>query len=157
MAPLLTLIVTFAAARAWTGARRHRGAGARAARAALAAMLVLTGMAHFVSTDAMAQMLPPFLPFATALVYATGLLELAAAALLLWRITHPTPWLGWALAAFFLALLPANVYSAVAEVGLGGHGPVYLWFRVPLQVLFIGWALVATGALRRRPSAVPAA
>ena len=157
MAPLLTLLVAYALVRTWTGARCHRDPGVRAARAGLAAMLVFTGVAHFVSTEAMVSMLPPFLPGAVTIVYATGVLELVAAALLLWRVTRPTPWLGWALAAFFLALLPANVYSAVTEVGLGGHGPGYLWFRVPLQVLFIGWALIASGAVQRRRSAVATA
>lgn len=157
MAPLITLLITFALARAWTGARRHPDPGLRAARAALAAMLMLTGSAHFFSTEAMVQMVPSFLPGAVLLVYATGVLELAAAAVLLWRVTRPAPGLGWALAAFFCGLLPANVYSAVAEVGLGGHGPAYLWFRVPLQLLFIGWALVATQAVQARRSALAAA
>lgn len=154
MAPLIILLVTFAVARAWTGARRHPDAGVWAARAALAAMFILTGVGHFVSTEAMVQMLPPFLPGRVTIVYVTGVLEIAVAALLFWRVTRPTPWLGWALAAFLLALLPANIYSALAEVGLGGHGPAYLWFRVPLQFFFIGWALLATGALQRRPSAL---
>jgi len=157
MAPLLTLLVTFAVARTWLGTRRHTHPGTRAARIALAAMLVLTGVAHFVSTDAMVQMVPPFLPFPVLIVHATGVAELVAAALLLWRIDRPNPWLGWALAAFFAALLPANIYSAVTESGLGGHGATYLWFRVPLQVLFIGWALVATDVVRRRRPAVAAA
>lgn len=157
MAPLITLICTFVVVRGWTGARQHRDPTARAARVALAAMLVVTGAAHFVSTEAMVRMVPPFLPGAAAIVYATGVLELVAAAVLLRCVGRPTPWLGRALAAFFLLLLPANVYSAVAEVGLGGHGAGYLWFRVPLQVLFIGWALLATGALRYRGRAVAAA
>lgn len=157
MTPLIFLLLTFAVARAWSGARRAPDPGARAARFALAAMLILTGVAHFTSTEALAQMLPPLLPGAVALVYATGALELAAAALLLWRRDRQTPWLGWALAAFFFGLLPANVYSALAEVGLGGHGAAYLWFRVPLQALFIGWALVSTGALQGRPATVAAA
>ena len=154
MVPLITLLATFAVARIWSGARRYRDPGLCAARTALAAMLVLTGVAHFVATEAMVQMLPPFLPGASTIVYATGALELIAAALLLWRVARPMPWLGWALAAFFSGLLPVNVYSAVAEVGLGGHGPAYLWFRVPLQLLFIVWALVATGALQHRRAAV---
>ena len=154
MAPLITLLVTYAAVRVWTEARGHRDPCERAARAGLAVMLVLTGAAHFVSTEAMVQMLPPFVPGPFVIVYATGAFELAAAALLFARIARPTPWLGWTLAAFFLALLPANVYSAIAEAGLGGHGPAYLWFRVPLQALFVGWALFATGAVQRRRTAV---
>jgi len=156
MVPLITLIVTFAVARALTGAWGHQDPGARSARAALAAMFFVTGVAHFVSTEAMVQMLPGFVPGALVIVYATGVLELAVGAFLLWRMALPTPWLGWALAGLFLALLPANIYSAIAEVGLGGHGPAYLWFRVPLQALFMGWALVATGALARKPAVAAA-
>ena len=89
-------------------------------------------------------MVPPQLPRPTALVYASGIIELAAAVGLVLR---PSPGLGWLLAGFFLLLLPANVYSAIQEVGLGGRGAAYLWFRVPLQVLFIAWGLWCTGAL----------
>jgi uncharacterized membrane protein len=56
---------------------------------------------------------------------------------------------------FFLVQLPANIYSALKEVGMGGHGPAYLLFRIPLQIVFIGWAVFFTGAMRkviRRPS-----
>lgn len=149
MAPLITLLITFTISLLWLKARGYRDPGIRSARIALGAMLVLTGTAHFASTEAMVQMLPPVLPFPLVLVYATGILELLAAVLLFQRLARPSPWLGWAIAVFFVALLPANIYSAVAEVGLGGHGPSYLWFRVPLQMLFIGWALVATGAVQR--------
>ncbi|MEM9193970.1 MAG: hypothetical protein AAGF12_32645 [Myxococcota bacterium] len=152
MAPLLTLIGTFVAARLWTGVRRDPHPTVRAARIALGVMLLVTGVAHFTATESMAQMLPPWFPGGVPLVYATGVFELALAGLLLLRSTHPMPSLGWVLALFFLGLLPANVYSAVAEVGLGGHGPLYLWFRIPLQILFIGWALVSTEALRHRPT-----
>jgi uncharacterized membrane protein len=110
-------------------------------------MLVLTGASHFTMTDSLAAMVPPIFPAPVLLVYATGVAELVFAGLLLFR---SSPLLGWVLTGLFVALLPANVYSAVAEVGLGGNGSAYLWFRIPLQLLFIGWALVSTGALRWR-------
>jgi uncharacterized membrane protein len=138
MAPLLTLLITFAIARIALRPRRDR---ALAGRIALAALLVVTGVSHFVQTEALTAMVPPVFPEPVLLVYLTGVLELGFAAALLLR---PSRRLGFALAAFFIALLPANVYSAVAEVGLGGHGAAYLWFRVPLQALFIAWALRST-------------
>jgi uncharacterized membrane protein len=50
-----------------------------------------------------------------------------------------------------LAILPANVIGAFQRVELGGmeNGPDYLYFRVPLQFLFIGWVYYF-GIFRRR-------
>ena len=149
MAPLIALLCTFilaVLALRWRALRRgaSRPDLRLAGRIAMAAMLVLSGSAHFVSTEAFVAMVPPLLPAPAFWVYLTGVAELAfAAALLLW----PRPWLGWALAALFVALLPANIYAALAGVGYGQHTAAYLWFRVPLQALFIAWALASTGVL----------
>ena len=144
MVPLTTLLVTYALTRLAFGRRPDR---TLPGRLALATMLVVTGAAHFTATDALVAMVPPSVPAPIAVVYATGVMELVFALLL---VVRPRPALGWALGAFFLMLLPANVYSALQEVGLGGHGPGYLWFRIPLQVLFMGWAAYFTGATRVR-------
>lgn len=138
MAPLIALLLTYAVARFLL---RHRADPRLPGRIALAVMLVMTGVVHFTRTDALVAMVPAMLPLPQLLVYATGVAELGFALLLLAR---PTPALGCSLALFFVALLPANIYSAAAEVGLGGHGLAYLWFRIPLQVLFIAWALYFT-------------
>lgn len=109
MAPLITLLVTFALAGL---ALRKRKSWRLAGRIAMAAMLVMTGVAHFTRTEALAEMVPPVLPLPVALVYVTGVAEFLFAAVLL---LYGTPIAGWVLAAFFLALLPANVYSAVGK------------------------------------------
>ena len=109
---------------------------------AMSAMLVLTGTSHFFMTDELVEMLPPALPGRVAIVWATGGLELLAAlGLLVPRTRHLT---GWCLAAFFVAVLPANVYASLHGLGPGGHSPGYLLFRVPLQLLFVVWALTFT-------------
>ena len=145
MAPLITLLVTFAIAAFVLRSRRDlRLAG----RVALAVMLIVTGGAHFTDTASLVAMVPAQVPAATAMVYLTGVAEFVFAALLLVR---ESPVLGRVLALFFVLLFPANIYSALAEVGLGGHGASYLWFRVPLQILFIVWALVCTNAPHRSP------
>lgn len=43
-------------------------------------------------------------------------------------------------------MLPANIIAAKQKINLekasyDGPGLAYLWFRIPLQVLFIGWVL----------------
>jgi len=49
---------------------------------------------------------------------------------------------GWALIILFVAMLPANFNAAIKHIDyqkgtLDGSGIDYLWFRVPLQVVFI--------------------
>ena len=52
---------------------------------------------------------------------------------------------GLALAAYFVAVFPANVYVAVADVAVDGQpGGWYPWLRLPFQVLFVAWALWST-------------
>ena len=107
---------------------------------AMAIMLLFTGTSHFFKTPEMVQMMPDFLPYKIQLVYFTGALELAfAIALLLPRYAK---WTSIALILSFLAILPANIIGSFKKVHLGGmeNGPAYLYFRIPLQVLFMGWA-----------------
>jgi uncharacterized membrane protein len=111
-----------------------------AGRAAMAAMLVVTGIAHFTSADLMIEMLPDFLPAKREIVYFTGVCELLAVfGLLLNKTAKMTSVL---LIIFFIAILPANVIGSIKQVQLGGmeNGAMYLLFRVPLQILFILWA-----------------
>jgi uncharacterized membrane protein len=56
-----------------------------------------------------------------------------------------------ALAAYLVAVFPSNVYVAIAAVEVDGQpGGWYPWFRLPLQVLFVAWALWSTGWHRRQ-------
>ncbi|NNU17519.1 hypothetical protein HK107_14395 [Parvularcula sp. ZS-1/3] len=106
----------------------------------LSAAFIFFAVGHFVMTEGMIEMLPPFVPHRLLLVYATGVLEATLGLALLvpaWRKR------GAQLCILVLILFfPANVYAALNETGLGGHqwGPSYLLIRTPLQVLLIGWA-----------------
>lgn len=120
---------------------------ARAARAGMAAMLVMTGLGHFMFTKGMAMMLPAFVPAPEAMVYLTGFLEFAAAAGILRERSKKAT--GWLLIAFFVLITPANIYAALHHVDLQtgtytGSGPEYLWYRIPLQLFFIGWVYLST-------------
>ncbi|MFI6295415.1 hypothetical protein ACIBEJ_27745 [Nonomuraea sp. NPDC050790] len=117
----------------------------------MAVLLLVTASAHFVPAGSplpmpghadMVAMVPPFVPFPSFVVYLTGVLELlGAAGLVLARTRRPA---GYALALLFVAMFPANVHAALAEVPLGGDEATPLWFRTPEQVLFIAVALWAT-------------
>lgn len=113
---------------------------------AMSAMLIFTAIGHFAFTGGMEAMLPSFIPFKRFLVLFTGYIEIAAAlGLLIPAMRGLTAWL---LILFFLLVLPANVYAALNKMDYQkgtatGPGPVYLWFRIPLQVLFIAWVYLS--------------
>ncbi len=114
---------------------------------AMAAMLLTTGVAHFVFAKGMVLMLPDFIPYRLELVYFTGVVEImAAVGLLLPECKKLTAWL---LILFFVVLIPSNIYAALKHVNLqtatfDGNGPGYLWFRIPLQIFFIAWVYLSS-------------
>src|SRR5688572_27390652 len=113
-----------------------------AGKIAMAAMLVFTALGHFMFTEGMSLMLPEIIPFKIELVYLTGVLEiLFAVGLLIPLYAEITALM---LIGFLVLMLPANIYAALMKLDFQkatyeGHGPNYLWFRVPLQAFFIGW------------------
>jgi uncharacterized membrane protein len=111
-------------------------------RIAMAVMLVFTAIGHFAFTKGMTMMLPDFIPFKTEIIYLTGIIEIIAAVGLL--IPSLRVWTGWALIIFFILLLPGNIKASIDHINyqkasFDGNGPAYLWFRIPLQILFIVW------------------
>ena len=142
MKPLIVLLTSFFVAAIVLKLSAGAVDWGLAGRIGLAIMLAFTALGHFLFTEGMALMLPPSVPFRKELIYLTGILEIFGAICLLipgWEGVT-----GWALILFFLALLPANVYAAYNEINYEkpqakGPGVKYLWFRVPLQILFIAW------------------
>jgi uncharacterized membrane protein len=108
-------------------------------RSAMAIMLVFTALAHFNQTEYMVEMLPDFMPYKKGTVYITGIIEfLAAIGLFIRKTVKITSYL---LILFYLLILPANIIGSIKQVDLGGMdaGAPYLFFRIPLQILFMIW------------------
>jgi uncharacterized membrane protein len=122
----------------------------------LSLLFLFTGAGHFLQTEPMSQMLPPWVPAPVALVYLTGVLELAIAIGLLLPETRRAA--GWMAAAVLVLFFPANIYAAINHVPMGGHawGPVYLMVRAPLQLAILFWVYRFTLASAPRAK-VPAA
>jgi len=122
-----------------------------AAAVGLGLLFAFTASGHFVQTETMAQMLPPWVPGRVLLVYLTGILEIAIA--LGFVVPAYRRRAGWVAAAVLIAFFPANVYAAIHLVPMGGHawGLVYLWIRAPLQLAILAWVVWFT---IRQPAAV---
>ena len=146
MKPLIVLLVSFVIALITTKLITDQFDIALSGRIAMASMLVFTAIAHFALTKGMIMMMPDFIPFKKAMVYFTGFVEIAAAVGLL--IPDLQVFTGWLLILFFMLLLPANINAAIRHIDFEkgtfeGPGTNYLWFRVPLQILFILWTYFA--------------
>ena len=108
---LCLLLVPLLAARVIGGVGKTRLGGTLG----IALAFAFFGVGQFVMTDAMARMLPPFVPLAIPLVYATGLLEFGVAAGLLHPASRKIA--GQVALVVLVTFFPANVYAAVNEIG----------------------------------------
>ncbi len=142
MKPLFVLIISFTISLIVMKLVFKTFNAALAGRIAMSIMLVFTSIAHFAFTKGMEMMIPDFVPFKKMTVYLTGIIEVCAAVGLL--IPGSRVLTAWLLILFFVLLLPANINAAVKHIDYqkgtnDGAGLTYLWFRVPLQILFILW------------------
>ncbi|MFI5155502.1 MAG: hypothetical protein ACHQEM_04930 [Chitinophagales bacterium] len=120
---------------------------ALACRIGISAMLIFTAVAHFVFTPGMMMMIPDFIPYKKTLVYLTGFFEMAGAIGLQLEFSRLVT--AWLLIAMFVLLLPANIHAAARHIDYQkanylGTGLNYLWFRVPLQMVFILWIYLSS-------------
>lgn len=142
MKPLIVLLVVFIILLAYFKLVRGEYNFALCARIAMSVMLLFTAVAHFKFDQGMSMMIPDFIPYRLKIVHLTGIIEIAAAiGLMVPNIKLITSWL---LIAFFILILPANIYAAIHKIDYqkathDGDGLNYLWFRIPLQLLFIVW------------------
>jgi uncharacterized membrane protein len=136
---LFASVLLVATAVSWLAARRS--GWRHHARRGMGVAMIVAGVAHLVGPDPFVQHLPEWVPAREPLVFASGLLEIALGGALLWARARRVA-VGRALALYLLAVWPANIYVAAAGVDVEGQpdGP-YPWIRLPLQLLFIAWAL----------------
>lgn len=145
MKPLVVLLGTFAISLFILKLIHGEYEFAFAGRIAMAVMLLFTSIAHFAFTKGMAMMIPDFIPYKIASIYLTGIFEIVAAVGLLMPALKVTT--GWLLITFFIVMLPANIYASIKHINyekatFDGNGLQYLWFRMPLQILFIVWTYI---------------
>ena len=118
----------------------HRDFDARrAASIGLTLLFIFTGVGHFIETEPMSQMLPPWVPARVLIIYLTGLLEFGIA--LGFLFDKYRRFTGWVAAAVLVLFFPGNIYAAINHIPMGGHawGPVYLLIRAPLQAIIVLW------------------
>lgn len=142
MKPLIVLFAVFGLSVIIIKITQETYEFAQAGRIAMSAMLVFSAIGHFAFTRGMSLMVPGFIPFKTGIVYLTGIIEILFAIGLFFPAYRV--FTAWSLIIFLVLVLPANIYAAIKRVDyqkatFDGSGKNYLWFRIPLQILFIVW------------------
>lgn len=136
-------------------ARRPALATARQ-RAAVAAgfFFIVAGALHFLMPQTYLKMMPPALPYPLFLVYLSGACEMLGGAGLLIPPTRRAA--AWGLILLLLAVLPANVHVAMADVPLEAlpYPRWYFWLRTPFQAVYLAWVAWAGGLWPLRRAAL---
>ena len=108
---------------------------------------MLAGLNHFLNPQAYLAMIPPYIPFPSAMNFTSGAAEIVGGIFVF--IPRLRRVAGWGLIALLLAVFPANIQVALH----GWNGVVIpawiLWARLPLQFVLIAW--VYFSCLKRPP------
>ena len=109
------------------------------------AAFVVAGLNHFRNPGFYVGIMPPYLPWPLALVYLSGVAEVALGALVLFPAFAVMA--AWGLIALLVAVFPANLHMAMHPELYPSVPPTLLLIRLPVQGLLIAWAYWYT----RRP------
>ncbi|MGH2869057.1 MAG: DoxX family protein [Solirubrobacteraceae bacterium] len=108
---------------------------------------VFAGVMHFVTPKTYQQIMPPYIPAPEAMVYVSGVAEIAGGAGLMASTDRARRLAGWWLIATLVAVFPANLHMALnpEDYPKVPGGRPSLWARLPFQGVFVAWVL---GAMR---------
>jgi uncharacterized membrane protein len=103
-----------------------------------ALIFIAAGINHFRNPEFYMRIMPPYLPWPSALHLTAGFFEAALGVLLL--IPRFQKLAAWGLIALLLAVYPANIHMAVNHQLYPDLPMVFHWIRLPLQFVMIAWA-----------------
>lgn len=122
-------------------------------RVILSVSIIVVGITHFVKPIEYASIVPPQFGDRFAMVYISGFFEILGGIGLLIPLVSVAA--AWGLIALFIAVFPANIYQAIHSIPIEGipHHPLFYWFRLPFQAVFIAWAWWYTRKPEEQPGA----
>jgi len=114
----------------------------------LSAFYVFAGVMHFVKPKVYLKIIPPFVPYHSAMVIISGVAEIGLGLLLLFPASRPMA--AWGIIVLLLLIFPANIYhlsSTISRQKSGKKIAIPIWslvLRLPLQIVLISWAWMFT-------------
>jgi len=114
-------------------------------RYAMGAVYVVAGVLHFLTPASFERVVPSSLPRPRALVYVSGVAEVALGVGVWFEQTRRPS--AWGIVALLVAVFPANVYTVTDDVagelapdGMEGVARAIAWARLPFQGVLVLWA-----------------
>lgn len=104
----------------------------------LAAFMIGAGVMHFVNPEFFLRIMPPYLPLHSELVMISGVCEIMLGVLLM--VPQTSRLAAYGIIALLIAVFPANIHL-YRNQSLMPAPPLVHLLRLPLQVVFILWAL----------------
>ncbi len=105
----------------------------------VAALFLASGALHLVNPSAFLWLMPPWLPLKTELIVISGVMELAAAIGLIFKLR----WAPLLTVLTLLAVWPANWWFAIDSLTSNPEIALIAWLRLPLQLPLLYWAYKA--------------
>lgn len=103
----------------------------------LTIFLIYAGIQHFLKPEFYEPFVPEFLPGKTALVYASGVVEIVLGGMLL--VPKYTKTAATGIIILMFIFLPIHIWDVFSETpSIGSHKAAMI--RLPVQFLFIAWA-----------------
>jgi len=109
----------------------------------MAGFYALAGFNHLMNPAFYVAIVPPSLPAPEWLNVVSGLAEIVLGVFVLEPRTRV--FAAWGIIALLIAVFPANVYVATANIGIPGGVPgtgnaTVNWVRLPFQLVLVAWA-----------------
>ncbi len=104
----------------------------------LALIFITSGVLHFIKPHLYTKVLPPALPYPSALIIISGIAEITAGIGLCLFNSHRMA--AWAIIGMLIAFLPIHIYMLTTNEASLGFPKWALLLRIPLQFVLIYWA-----------------
>lgn len=114
----------------------RKALGLRIGALVVAALFVASGVLHLVNPSAFLWLMPPWLPLKTELIVISGVMELASAIGLIFKLR----WAPLLTVLTLLAVWPANWWFAIDSLTSNPEIALIAWLRLPLQLPLLYWA-----------------
>ncbi len=117
----------------------RKALGLRIGALVVAALFLASGVLHLVNPSAFLWLMPPWLPLKTELIVISGVMELASAFGLIFKLR----WAPLLTVLTLLAVWPANWWFAIDSLTSNPEIALIAWLRLPLQLPLLYWAYKA--------------